>query len=113
MDYYALAFIFGGDGFLDHGVEGTEESVVANEEMGFTTQVSEHSCHFDGDVASAYESDFFGALFEFEESVGRYAVFATGDVFWNIGMAAGGDENVLCTDGLFGALVENYFYFIL
>ena len=113
MDYYALAFVFGGDGFLDHGVEGTEESVVADEEVRFATEVVKHSCHFDSDVASAYEGDFIGTLFEFEESVGRYAVFAAGDVFWNIGVAAGGDENVLCTDGLFGAVVENYFYFIL
>ena len=72
MDYYTLALVFCGDGFLDHGVEGTEEGVVADEEVGFASEVLEHSCHFDGDVAGAYEGDFFGALFEFEESVGRY-----------------------------------------
>ena len=70
VDYYALAFVFGGDGILNHGVEGTEKSIVADEEVGFAAEVVEHSCHFDGDVASAYEGDFLGALFEFEESVG-------------------------------------------
>ena len=69
MDYYALALVFGGDGILDHGIKGTEEIVVADEEVGFAAKVVEHSCHFDGDVAGAYEGDFLGALFEFKESV--------------------------------------------
>ena len=73
MDYYALAFVFGSDGFLDHGVEGTEEIVVADEEVGFAAKVVEHSCHFDGDVAGTYEGDFLGALSEFKESVRRNA----------------------------------------
>ena len=113
MDYDALTFVFGGDGFLDHGVEGAEEVVVADEEVGFASEVVEHSCHFDGNVAGAYEGDFLGTLFEFEEPVGSYAEFAAGDVFRDVGMAASGEEDVLCTDGLFGAVVENYFCFIL
>lgn len=113
MDNYALAFVFGGDGFLDHWVEGAEEGVVAYEEMGFATKMMEHSCHFNGDVAGAYQGHFLGTFFEFEESVGCYAVFAAGDVFRNIGVATGGHENILCTDSLFGAVVENHFYFVL
>ena len=113
VDYYALAFVFGGDGILDHGVEGAEESVVADEEVGFAAQMVEHSCHFDRDVAGAYEGDFLGPLFKFEEAVGRDTQFAARDVFGNAGVAASGDENVLCTDSLFGAVVENYFYFVL
>lgn len=71
MDYYALAFVFDGDDFLDHWVEGAEESVMADEEVGFAAEVVEHSCHFDVDVAGAYEGDFSRAHFKFEESVGR------------------------------------------
>ena len=113
MDYYTLALVFGRDGFLDHGVEGAEESVVSNEEVGFATEVVEHSCHFDGDVAGAYKGDFLRALLEFEESVRCDAVFAAGDVFRNIGVTTGGDENVLCTNGLFAAVVKNYLYLVL
>ena len=113
MDYYTLAFVFGGDGFLDHRIEGTEESVVADEEVGFAAEVLEHSCHFDGDVASSYKGDFFRALFELEKSVRRYAVFAAGNVFRNVGVTASGDENVLCTNSLFAAVVKNYLYLVL
>lgn len=54
VDDEALALVFGHDFVLDHGVEGAEEFVVADEEMGFAAEVVEHACHFNGDVAGAY-----------------------------------------------------------
>lgn len=78
MDDYALALVFGDDLLLDHGVEGAEESVVSDEEMGFATEVVEHAGHFDGDVACAYESDSFGEFLEIEEAVRGDAEFGAG-----------------------------------
>lgn len=75
MDDYALALVFGDDFLLDHGVESAEESVMSDEEMGFTTEVVEHAGHFNGDIACAYESDSFRKFLKIEEAVGGNAEF--------------------------------------
>ena len=54
MDEDALALVLLDDGFLNHGVEVSQEGFVADEEVGFAAEVVEHSCHFDGDVAGTY-----------------------------------------------------------
>ncbi len=75
VDDYALALVFGDDFLLDHRVESAEESVMSDEEMGFTTEVVEHAGHFNGDIACAYESDSFRKFLEIEEAVGGNAEF--------------------------------------
>jgi len=78
VDDYALALVFGNDFLLDHGVESAEKSVMADEEVGFATEVVEHAGHFNGDVACAYESDSFGEFLKIEEAVGGDAEFGAG-----------------------------------
>lgn len=111
VDVDALALVLFNNGFLDHGVEGAEEGFVADEEMGFAAEVVEHSGHFDGDVACAYQGDAFGQRFEVEESVRCYAHFSAGG-FGDVGMAACGEEDLFGADGFFAAVVEDHFNLI-
>lgn len=90
MDDYTLALILRGNFLLDHRVEGTEESRMSDEKMGFAAEMVEHARHLNGYIACAHESDAFGELFEIEEAIGGYTKLGPG-VFGNIGMAACGE----------------------
>lgn len=112
MDDDALALVFFHDLVLDHGVEGAQEFVVADEEMGFAAEMVEHACHFYGDVTCPYESDLVWSFLEVEEPIGGYAQVGAWDV-WNVGVATGSEKNLLRSNGLFAAVIEDYLRFIL
>ena len=113
MDVDALAFVLFGDGFLDHGVEVSQEVVVPDEEVGFATEGVEHACHFDGDVTCADERYFLGLSFELEETVRGYAHLATWNILRDCGVATGCEEDLFGVDGRLGAVVESDFDFVL
>lgn len=107
----ADALVLGGDFCLDHGVEGAEETVVADEQVGFAAEGVEHARHFDGDVAGADQGDFLRLPFQLEEAVGRDAEIATGNLLGDGGVAAGCEEDAFGADGRFAAVVEDHFGF--
>lgn len=109
VDVDALALVLGDDGFLDHGVEGAEEGVVADEEVRFAAEVVEHAGHFDGDVAGADEGDALRQGFEVEEAVRRDAELGAGDVLRDVGVAASCDEDFFGADDLLGSIVHDNF----
>lgn len=112
MDDDPLALVLVNYLILNHWVECAEEFVMSDKKMRLAAQVVEHACHFYGDVAGAYQRDLFGSFFEVEETVRRYAEFATWDALRNVGMAACGKENLLGSNCLFAAIVKNHFRFI-
>ena len=65
----ALALVLGGDLLLDQRVEGAQEGVVADEEVGLRAEGVEHAGHFDGDVAGANDGDLLGLRLEVKEAV--------------------------------------------
>lgn len=113
VDVDTLALVFGNDRFLDHWVEGSKEGFVADEEMGFASQVVEHPRHFDGDVACADEGDALGEGFEVEEAIGRDAQLGAGNVFGDIGMAAGSEKDLFGADDLFCSIIQDDFCRVL
>lgn len=85
---------------------------MSDEKMGFAAEVVEHAGHFDGDVASAYEGDALGEFLEIEEAIRVYAELGAGYGHL-LRVAACGEKDLLCADGLFAAVVEDDFNFVL
>ncbi|KAB8606239.1 hypothetical protein FH972_025869 [Carpinus fangiana] len=102
----AAALVLGCDLFLDHGVEGAQEGVVANEEVGLGAESVEHARHLDGDVACADEGGLLGLRLELKEAIGRDAKICTRNVGGDVGVSAHSDQDVLGLDGLLAAVVE-------
>ena len=73
MNVYALALVLVCNFFLNHGIEAAEEFVVSDEEVGLRAESVEHTCHFNGNVTSANESNSLRLLLEFKETIGCYA----------------------------------------
>lgn len=107
MDVDALALILFHNRFLDHGVEGPEEGLMADEEVCFAAQMMEHTSHFHSDIASTYKSNAFGEFLEIKEAIRGYAEIATRKIR-DVWVAACGEKDLLGTDGFFGAVVKVY-----
>ena len=99
VDVHPLPFVLGQDLVLDHGVEGAEELVLADEEVGFGPERVEHARHFDGDVACAHNGDALRLCLELEKAIRGDAELGAGDAGEG-GVAADGDEDLFRIDRL-------------
>ena len=78
---------------------------MADEEVRFATQGVEHAGHFDRNIPSTDKGNFLRLRLKLEEAVGGDAEVTTGDVFGNVRVPAGSDEDVFGIDISFGAVV--------
>ncbi len=111
MDMDALALILFHNRFLDHGVEGSEESLMADEEVCFAAQMMEHTSHFNSNIARTYKSNAFREFLEVKEAIRGYAEI-TARKIRDVWVAACGEKDLLDTDCFFGAVVKVYLDFV-
>lgn len=91
---------------LNHGIEGTQKLVMADEQVGLSTEVVEHASHLDGDVTSTDDGDLLRLLLELEEAVTVDTKLGTLDADC-AGATANSDKDLLCADLLFLTVVTN------
>jgi len=80
---------------LNHGIEGTEELVMANEQVGLCAEVVEHASHLNGNVTGADDGDLLGLLLEVEEAITVDTELFTLNTDL-AGTTANGNEDLLC-----------------
>ena len=95
VEVHAEAFVLLGHRVLEQRVERAQELVLPDEQMRLRAQRVQHARHLDGDVAGANDGDPFRLLLELEEAVAGDAVFVAGDISRQVGMSAGGDEDLI------------------
>ncbi len=84
-----------GDAVADHGVEGPEHLVVADDERDVGAERAEDARHLDGDVAGAHDHRLAGKRLQLEEAVTVDAEVGPGDVVRDGRLAAHRHEHVV------------------